>query len=374
MRKEENLELIKQLAETKVDTSLFHSSRKLGTTTESKRDVLSQAYREYEAGINTTDNEPFVLYSSQSSNHFASKEDLSDNRRGGSSAEFLPHALGTEAGLTKPTEPQGDASAFGSGLKRPLESGDDGRPVIKKRQRVMRSDPQVIILNGHQRHAEASESEWEGFPESDRSDEDEASVELSDDDLEETWSSAEEGSEDDDASPGGISGFKAWATQQRNTALGFTPSAGSTVEVPKLPQDIHFEPRPLEIDPLPPELQMSPNEISRKVHSVHVERPSKIQEARLALPVVAEEQKIMEAIHNNDVVIIWGATGSGKTTQVPQFLFEAGYADRSGPTPGLIGVTQPRRVAAVSMAERVGNELGTLKRKVAYQVHLLLTV
>lgn len=51
-----------------------------------------------------------------------------------------------------------------------------------------------------------------------------------------------------------------------------------------------------------------------------------LQEARLKLPILAEEQVIMEAINENPIVIICGETGSGKTTQVPQFLYEAGYA------------------------------------------------
>jgi len=50
------------------------------------------------------------------------------------------------------------------------------------------------------------------------------------------------------------------------------------------------------------------------------------QEQRQKLPILMEEQAIMEAIHDHPVVIIHGETGSGKTTQVPQFLFEAGYA------------------------------------------------
>ena len=64
------------------------------------------------------------------------------------------------------------------------------------------------------------------------------------------------------------------------------------------------------------------------------------------------------AIHNNPVTIVRGATGCGKTTQVPQFLYEAGYGNPNGPTPGMIGITQPRRVAASTMARRVGEELG----------------
>ena len=48
----------------------------------------------------------------------------------------------------------------------------------------------------------------------------------------------------------------------------------------------------------------------------------------MELPICAEEQIIMETINNNSVVIICGETGSGKTTQVPQFLYEAGYGSK----------------------------------------------
>lgn len=103
------------------------------------------------------------------------------------------------------------------------------------------------------------------------------------------------------------------------------------------------------------------------VFNVPVDRDPIIQEQRSQLPIFAEEQSIMEAIKGNPVVIICGETGSGKTTQVPQFLYEAGYGNSSSSNPGLIAVTQPRRVAAVSMAERVGTELND-KSLVAYQI------
>jgi ATP-dependent RNA helicase DHX37/DHR1 len=79
---------------------------------------------------------------------------------------------------------------------------------------------------------------------------------------------------------------------------------------------------------------------------VKVDRKPEVQEARMQLPVCGMEQEIMEAITENDVVIICGETGSGKTTQVPQFLFEAGYGIKGSRHEGMVGVTQPRRVAA----------------------------
>jgi len=67
------------------------------------------------------------------------------------------------------------------------------------------------------------------------------------------------------------------------------------------------------------------------------------------------EQEVVEAVGSNDIVILCGETGSGKSTQVPQFLYEYGYGRH-----GIIGITQPRRVAAVSTAKRVAFELGSV--------------
>ena len=71
------------------------------------------------------------------------------------------------------------------------------------------------------------------------------------------------------------------------------------------------------------------------------------------LPVTARREEIVETIKKNQVVIISGETGSGKTTQIPKFCVEAGRG-----TGGLIAVTQPRRIAAVSVANRLAEELG----------------
>jgi ATP-dependent RNA helicase DHX37/DHR1 len=99
---------------------------------------------------------------------------------------------------------------------------------------------------------------------------------------------------------------------------------------------------------------------------VRVSRTKEIETQRSKLPAVLTEQEVVDAVRNNDFSIISGDTGCGKSTQVPQFLYESGFTE--GANEGLlIGVTQPRRVAAVSVAERVGVELND-SSLVGYQV------
>ncbi|XP_074777587.1 putative ATP-dependent RNA helicase DHX37 isoform X2 [Athene noctua] len=117
--------------------------------------------------------------------------------------------------------------------------------------------------------------------------------------------------------------------------------------------------------PSVPVCQAASNKAPRKpAVFIPVDRSPEIQEARLKLPILAEEQIIMEAISENPIVILCGETGSGKTTQVPQFLYEAGYASSNG----AIGITEPRRVAAVSMSQRVAKEMNLSHREVSYQI------
>lgn len=102
---------------------------------------------------------------------------------------------------------------------------------------------------------------------------------------------------------------------------------------------------------------------------VEINRTEEIQAVRAKLPVYFKEQECVEIINNNLITILCGATGSGKSTQIPQFLLEAGYGHPQGQNPGMIGVTQPRRLAAVSLAQRVAEELNTkVGEEVIYQV------
>ncbi|KAF5186164.1 Atp-dependent rna helicase protein [Thalictrum thalictroides] len=81
--------------------------------------------------------------------------------------------------------------------------------------------------------------------------------------------------------------------------------------------------------------------------------------------IVLVEKRLVEEVKKNDTLIIVGETGSGKTTQLPQFLFNGGFC-REGK---VIAVTQPRRVAAVTVAKRVAEECGVeLGQKVGYSI------
>lgn len=352
LKKDENLDLIKKLASAKVDTSLLRSSRSLGGN-QAKREILSQALRESEAGVNVEKNRDLLF------DHQDAESDSSDV------SEDLEPSAAHRSAFEVPAKP-----AFGSGLKRPVDNGIDGNPVIKKRRRLNKTkkfSSGIIDLP------------WEGFSSDDDSDASSHSLPsatASPASME--WHTDSEAfteeSGNDDYDPEKrkerSSAFKAWAVSQVNEALGFKPTAdnpASLLNVPSTRQPTHISRAP-EQEPLPPELEVKSSAPERKAFSVTVERPLDVQEARLGLPVVGEEQKIMEAIYNNPTTVIWGATGSGKTTQVPQFLYEAGFGNPDSPNPGMIGVTQPRRVAAVSMAKRVGDELGGVGEKVSYQI------
>lgn len=82
--------------------------------------------------------------------------------------------------------------------------------------------------------------------------------------------------------------------------------------------------------------------------------PEDIQEARKRLPVYAVRGRLLEEIRKNHTMILIGETGSGKTTQVPQLIHGARLEGA-----GCIGITQPRRVAAITIAQRVAAEMKT---------------
>lgn len=96
-----------------------------------------------------------------------------------------------------------------------------------------------------------------------------------------------------------------------------------------------------------------------------------IEETKKSLPVYQYKDQIIEAVNKYQVLIFVGETGSGKTTQLPQYLYEAGFCkspDGLSP-PKKIAITQPRRVAATSVAARVADEMGVrLGAEVGYTI------
>ncbi|KDQ11408.1 hypothetical protein BOTBODRAFT_177247 [Botryobasidium botryosum FD-172 SS1] len=185
------------------------------------------------------------------------------------------------------------------------------------------------------------------------------------------------------------SGFKEWAQKQIIASQGLDAADSSSTTasrvLPATPALPYKSSRALELEtsgltgPMGEVLAVPQTSFAQHLRDtkqtapsprrfVNVERSEDIQNTRLLLPIVTEEQPIMEAIMLNPVVIICGETGSGKTTQVPQFLYEAGFGSPGSDNPGMIGITQPRRVAAMSMASRVAQELSLPASRVSYQI------
>lgn len=216
-----------------------------------------------------------------------------------------------------------------------------------------KDDDDDEVSDGAEGSEESGEEDESGDEDDDDDDEDDQEEDESDDESEPESDAPQKAKR--------AANFKAWALKQTDAALApdllsqnkpFTdkPSTNSLPHVGPLAGIFNVPSTSLlsrDAEAAPPKRGPRPA-ITR--------RPSVI-ETRSQLPVVAEEQSIMEAIQMNPVVIICGETGSGKTTQVPQMLYEAGFGFPGSENPGMIAITQPRRVAAVSLSVRVASEL-----------------
>lgn len=81
------------------------------------------------------------------------------------------------------------------------------------------------------------------------------------------------------------------------------------------------------------------------------------------LPVYQNRQEILDALSSNQVIVVQSPTGSGKTTQIPLILHEAGYADEK-----VIGITQPRRIATLSVCDFIKRQLNDKENFIAYKM------
>lgn len=93
--------------------------------------------------------------------------------------------------------------------------------------------------------------------------------------------------------------------------------------------------------------------------------------ARKRLPAYKMQTSILNLVNNNQVVLISGETGCGKTTQVAQFILDEAIKAGNGSMCNII-CTQPRRISAISVAQRVADERGEVlgKESIGYQIRL----
>lgn len=112
---------------------------------------------------------------------------------------------------------------------------------------------------------------------------------------------------------------------------------------------------------------LTPHEIekTKPTDAVVDEKDLTIEQVRKSLPIFKLKDELIAMINSHQILVIEGETGSGKTTQIPQYLYDAGFCENDKK----IGCTQPRRVAAMSVAARVAQEMNVkLGDRVGYSV------
>lgn len=154
------------------------------------------------------------------------------------------------------------------------------------------------------------------------------------------------------------------ALAKRDRQYALMDETGAEIEF--VPGDVLSETLPFDIleDEGNESYNLGREEREQRALEKRMEKGQLLQAERKKLPVFSYRKELLKAIRRFPVLIVVGETGSGKTTQIPQYLLEVGYGKL-----GRIGCTQPRRVAAMSVAARVANEMGVkLGHEVGYAI------
>lgn len=412
LKREEKEILLKKLEETRIDTSILKSAKLIGTgDKKTKKEKIVEAM-ELERLGKSTDETRSLLFEERQVKRWdqlleEDKNEETSKKTDTAESESFKSTSDVSSGFIdyRPAKPfSGMGTGFGFGDIEKVKSKRK-KKNYSWRNRVEEEEKKNKSLeeeNDFMSDSSAEEIEEEDEQSNDLSeteeadngggdgqgDDDDDEDDVEDDDEEDDEDDDKDDDEDDDEDDDDddeveievdikkehtkkAKDFKEWAEEQVRKMEGREAFQAPTAPQMKYEGIVRAE----DLDDGLKEDFIPINEkLKRKIVTVNVVRDNEIQEARSKLPVFAEESRIMEAIHHNDCVIICGETGSGKTTQVPQFLFESGYGVSGSETPGMIGVTQPRRVAAVSMASRVSRELGNYSDKVGYQIRFDATV
>ncbi|KAG9013562.1 putative ATP-dependent RNA helicase DHR1 [Tulasnella sp. 427] len=427
LKKEERLRIFERLAKTQeeVDHLQLQSSSTLGSAkpmTHLQRLAVAED-QEVRRAIDTRDGRqrrrrrtmPVVDENASSSHESSSRSDNSEEINDESSWKGIgdseDESMGDAVPQTVSATPTTSACQVGSALRRNPDGSVSAPKVVSRR-------PKPVL--GRKRKTQAEDSDMQTSDDEDHNSSSElVSSSSEDSDSSESGSTEEssnEGSDENYDSPDGEKsensptagqkrkrhgGFKEWAQRQLNAVK--EPASAPTEEngisdIPTeyyayLPEHLREKARqvsrcredgeggPLEERFVLPDTPFAKHVLAEATRSagdrpkyVSVDRTESIEASRMLLPIIAEEQAIVETVLLNPITIICGETGSGKTTQVPQFLFEAGFGTPGTDNPGMIGITQPRRVAAMSMASRVAEELNLPANRVSYQIRYDATV
>ncbi|KAF9929296.1 putative ATP-dependent RNA helicase DHR1 [Linnemannia zychae] len=361
LKKEARGDLFKKIEEQAWSSDLMKSSRTLGQNKETTKQKLRRALNEQRLGLEQSD-KSVHLYQKPKDDYIDDEDDDNDSDDDSDSdQEMTPAAPAAPVApvVTKPVAP----IVAGSALK-------VGASILVRKSTIKK--PSRLALLRAQKEADKQKERESSF-DSSNSEYDSSSNDESDDKQDGKRS----GTEDESENTGEPAKKKrrGWMTDLGGVA---TSAEGEEERIISNIESLPERTEEYVSSRVEPEMDLLGNTVEQvghleegdatKAFHVHVDRDPEIQEMRLKLPVCTEEQHIMEKIIYNDIVIIKGETGSGKTTQVPQFLYEAGYGNPNSPNPGMIGITQPRRVAAVSMADRVAKELNLPASKISHQI------